>query len=152
MTTAKWLQPDQQQAWRSYRRMKALLDQRLYQDLNAETGLSEADYDVLSTLTEGPDRTWRSTDLAERLLWSASRLSHQIRRMEERGLVRRKKIAGDGRVALIELTAEGRKAIRAAAPGHVRSVRAHFVAVLGERDLAVLGRMCDKLVAHLESI
>src|SRR2546421_10608825 len=110
--------------------MRTLLDLQLARDLAHDAGLSEADYDVLSTLTEVEDRRWRARDLATRLRWSTSRLSHHVARMQERGLVAREGCDDDGRGAVIVLTDAGWKAIRDAAPGHVSSVRRHFIDLL----------------------
>lgn len=151
MPGTRWLTPDEENAWRSFRLMKALLDQAIYRDLAATTGLSEPDYDVLSTLTEAAGHRWRASDLAARLLWSSSRLSHQVRRMEERGLVRRQDDPADGRGAFVSLTPKGLRAIKGAAPGHVDSVRRTFVDVIGERDLKRLGAIAGTVIAHLRA-
>ncbi|MGB9112897.1 MAG: hypothetical protein WCF24_09255, partial [Acidimicrobiales bacterium] len=76
ISSTKWLTLDEQQAWRNYRRMRQLLDLQLARDLERDSGLSEPDYDVLTTLTERDDARWRMGDLATRLLWSTSRLAH----------------------------------------------------------------------------
>ena len=87
MAKMRWLEPAQEQAWRRYRRMRTLLDLQIARDLKKDSGLSEPDYDVLSTLSESPDGSWRAREFAARLLWSSSRLAHQVGRMEQRGLV-----------------------------------------------------------------
>ena len=66
--------------------MRALLDLRINRDLAQDAGLSEPDYDVLSNVSEAPDRTMRMNELASRMLWTPSRVSHQVRRMEQRRL------------------------------------------------------------------
>src|SRR4051794_1280908 len=123
MPRTRWLNPDQERAWRRYRRMRTLLDLQLARDLKQDSGLSEADYDVLPTVSEAPDGEWRASELAERLLWSTSRLAHQVGRMEQRGLVERRGSDEDARGAWVRLTAHGRQTLRAAAPPHVESVR-----------------------------
>src|SRR5438874_11820901 len=99
MARVKWLTPKQERAWRAYRRMRTLLDLQLARDLAEDAGLSEADYDVLSTLSEVSTHRWRASDLARRLLWSTSRLAHHVGRMERRGLVHRENSEEDGRGA-----------------------------------------------------
>jgi DNA-binding MarR family transcriptional regulator len=86
--SVRWLGPEEERAWRAYRRMRTLLDLRLSRDL-AALGLSDADYDVLSTLADSPDRTMRIRELAEWMLWSQSRLSHHLTRMRGRDLITR---------------------------------------------------------------
>ena len=145
----RWLTPAEEQAWRRYRRMRTLLDLQISRDLKTESDLSEADYDVLSTLSESRDNAWRARELAARLLWSTSRLAHQAGRMERRGLVTRAGVEGDGRGATIALTEKGLHVLRAAAPLHVASVRRHIVDVLSPSDVKALDRIASKVVAHL---
>src|SRR5437660_3421286 len=114
-----WLTAPQERAWRRYRRMRTLLDLQLARDLHRDSGLSGADYDVLSTLSEKAGGSWRARDLAAQLLWSTSRLAHHVGRMEQRGLVARQPCADDARGALISLTGQGRATLGKAAPPHV---------------------------------
>ncbi|TDP92110.1 MarR family winged helix-turn-helix transcriptional regulator [Labedaea rhizosphaerae] len=148
-TNSGWLDDEQQRVWRSYRRMAALLAARVNRDMARDSGLSEPDYDVLSHLSESPEHKARLSELAGRMLWSNSRLSHHLTRMQQRGLVRRCECPDDGRGANIVLTDEGLRAIEAAAPAHVASVRAHFVNLLDEDQLRVLGDIADTVLNHL---
>jgi DNA-binding MarR family transcriptional regulator len=150
MTEPRWLDPQEDRAWRGYRRMKALLDAQTGRDLAADAGLSEPDYDVLSNLTEVAGHSWRASELAARLLWSTSRLSHHISRMEAKGLVAREECGTDGRGAVIVLTSKGLQVIEAAAPCHVASVRRHFLDLLSRHELKALEGMAQKVVAHLD--
>jgi DNA-binding MarR family transcriptional regulator len=145
----RWLTPAEDRAWRGYRRMRTLLDLRLARDLAADAGLSEPDYDVLSTITEAPDSRWRASELAARLLWSSSRLAHHVGRMERRGLVTRLSADHDGRGAVVTLTDRGRAVLEAAAPAHVESVRRHLVDLLSEEQIGVLGDITETVLAHL---
>lgn len=145
----RWLEPTEERAWRGYRQVRRLLDLEINRDLAESSGLSEPDYDVLSTLTEVEGHRWRATELAARLLWSTSRLSHHLRRMEQRGLVGREECPEDGRGAVVTLTDRGWRTIQEAAPAHVESVRRHFVDVLTEAQLESLDEICRTLVAHL---
>jgi DNA-binding MarR family transcriptional regulator len=147
----RWLTPDEARAWRGYRRMRGLLDLRLARDLARDSGLSEPDYDVLSTLGETDGNRMRLTELAAHILWSNSRLSHHIARMEQRGLVTRDPCPDDGRGSLVTLTPAGRTAIEEAAPKHVASVRAHFVDLLTEDDLKTLATITERVLAHLHT-
>jgi DNA-binding MarR family transcriptional regulator len=150
MTSVKWLNDQEDRAWRGYRRMRTLLDLQISRDLAADSGLSDSDYDVLSTLTESSDPRWRAGDLAARLLWSTSRLAHHVGRMERRGLVRRAECVDDGRGATITLTTMGRQVLEAAAPPHVTSVRRHLIDLLSRDEIEVLGEISAKVLAHLE--
>src|SRR5262249_48747301 len=103
--------------------MRTLLDLQIARDLHRESGLSEADYDVLSTLSEKPEGCWRARDLAAQLLWSTSRLAHHVGRMEQRGLVARRPCPDDARGALISLTKQGRAPHRQGAQTPYRPLR-----------------------------
>jgi DNA-binding MarR family transcriptional regulator len=129
--------------------MRTLLDLQIARDLNRDSGLSEADYDVLSTLSEKPDSRWRARDLAAQLLWSTSRLAHHLGRMEQRGLIARQPCADDARGALISLTERGRATLREAAPPHVASVRGHMIDLLTAEEIAALDAIAGKVITHL---
>jgi DNA-binding MarR family transcriptional regulator len=132
--------------------MFTLLEGQLARELIDESGLSMADYTVLSNLVEAEGRAWRITGLADHMQWSQSRLSHQIRRMESRGLVRKENVTEDGRGTVAVLTREGRRAIAAAAPGHFRYVRRHMIDLLTDEQLKTLGDISETVVAHLMSL
>lgn len=144
-----WLDDTEARAWRGYRRMRALLDLRNARDLARDSGLSDADYDVLSNLSESEGHRLRLHQLATHMLWSRSRLSHHITRMERRHLVSREEDPSDGRGAVVVLTATGWDTIRAAAPLHVESVRRHFIDLLTREQLEVLGDVAEIVVRHL---
>jgi DNA-binding MarR family transcriptional regulator len=149
VTSPRWLTAPQEQAWRRYRRMRTLLDLQIARDLHHDSGLSETDYDVLSTLSEKPGSQWRARDLAAQLLWSTSRLAHHLGRMEQRGLVTRQPSADDARGSLISLTEPGRAVLQQAAPPHVASVRRHLIDLLTDEEVATLDTIAQKVVARL---
>ncbi len=150
MVGVRWLSGPEDRAWRGYRRMRTLLDLRLARDLADGSGLSEPDYDVLSTLTERPGSSqWRASELATHLLWSSSRLAHHVGRMERRGLVRRRPCPDDGRGAVITLTEQGRAVLERAAPGHVESVRRNFIDLLTPAEVDTLAGIAEKVTARL---
>jgi DNA-binding MarR family transcriptional regulator len=149
VASAGWLNDVEFRAWFGYRRMRLLLDAQVTRDLLRASGLSAADYDVLSALSDTEHHRQRVTVLAARMLWSKSRLSRHISRMESRGLVRRAEDATDGRRADVVLTDQGRQAIVDAAPGHVESVRAHFVNLLTEDQLRTFGDIAQIVLDRL---
>ena len=93
-------------AWRAFYEMQELLRARLEQHLQADSGLSNADYTVLVVLSEVPQGQQRAYELSRRLAWEKSRLHHQLTRMCGRGLVER--LNGDGRAVYVAITPEGR--------------------------------------------
>lgn len=149
--TTSWLSAEEEHAWRHYRRMRTLLDLAISRDMRQDSGLSEADYDVLSTLSESADDSWRARDLAARLLWSTSRLAHQVGRMEQRNLVSRSGTDSDGRGAVVALTRHGRDVLDAAAPRHVESVRRNVIDLLTPTEITALDRIAGKVVEHLQA-
>jgi DNA-binding MarR family transcriptional regulator len=106
------------------------------------------DYQVLSTLSEARDHRRRLTELAARMQWSPSRLSHHVTRMQQRGLVTRADCTTDLRAAYVVLTDTGWDAIKAAAPDHVASVRAHLIDLLSPQEIAALTSIGEKVAAH----
>lgn len=144
-----WLSDEEFRAWIGYRRMRALLDLQLTRQLAADQGLSEPDYDVLTSLSDAEDRRIRLSEMAERMHWTKSRLSHHVTRMQQRELVTRKECPSDGRGAFIVLTDHGMATLRAAAPGHVAAVREHFIDLLTEEQVRVLGELTETVVTHL---
>jgi DNA-binding MarR family transcriptional regulator len=141
----RWLTAEEQRAWRAYRRMVLLADSAIARDLSRDSGLSMPDYLVLSTLSESEGQRRRLTELAARMQWSPSRLSHHVSRMQQRGLVERADCVDDLRGAVILLTDAGWKAIEAAAPHHVGSVRRHLIDQLSAEDLDALTRIGEKV-------
>lgn len=146
----RWLDDAQMRAWLGYRRMRLLLDLQVSRDLAEDSGLSDADYDVLSNLSETEGHRLRLSELSAHMRWSKSRLSHHLTRMQQRGLVTREEHPSDGRGAVIVLTGDGWRAIRSAAPKHVESVRRHFIDRLTDEQIRVLGDIADAVVGHLD--
>jgi DNA-binding MarR family transcriptional regulator len=147
----RWLTDEEQASWRAWLSASLLLQDRLNSEIQAQHGLSIADYEILVRLSEAPDRQLRMSTLARTTLSSRSRLSHQIDRMEKAGLVERQSCADDRRGAYAVLTDTGWKALVAAAPDHVASVREHLVDQLSPREFAALGSACQKVADHLTS-
>jgi DNA-binding MarR family transcriptional regulator len=145
----RWLTEDEQGSWRAWLAASLLLQDRLNRDLQAQTGLTMADYEILVRLSEAPDRRIRMSELADLTLSSRSRLSHQIDRMGQAGLVERQVCEDDRRGQFAVLTDKGWTTLVDAAPGHVDSVRAHLVDVLSPADFTALGSSCEQIVAHL---
>jgi len=145
----RWLDDDEQRAWRSWVNASLLLPDRLSRDLAEKHGLTMADYEILVQLSEHPERRIRMSELAERTLSSRSRLSHQIDRMVDAGLVTREACTDDRRGSFAVLTVTGWDTIVAAAPDHVAAVREHLVDLLGPERFAEFGESCRMIVDDL---
>ena len=147
----RWLTDEEQQAWRATIHLSQLLLRQLDRDL-AAYGLNGRDYEILVELSEAPEHRMRMTDLADATSQSRSRLSHQISRMEKRGLVRRDDCEGDKRGTFAVLTSEGMAAIERTAPSHVENVRRHFVDRLTPRQLEEIRAAFEPIVDYLRKI
>ena len=146
----RWLDADEQKAWRAWLYSTLLLQDRLDRELTHETGISHAYYEILVALSEAPGRAMRMSELADRCLSSRSRLSHAVSRLEERGWVRRQVCESDGRGQLAVLTDDGFAALEAAAPVHVEGVRTHLFDQLTPQQVANMRDIGETLLRHLE--
>ena len=145
----RWLTPSEDRAWRAWLAMTERLRAQIARDLLVDSGLSDADYMVLVHLSEAEGRRVRMNDLAARLNWSKSRLSHQLARMQARGLVQREECPSDARGTFAVLGAGGLAEIERAAPKHVASVRRHLIDVLDAEQLSQLSAIAELVVGHL---
>jgi DNA-binding MarR family transcriptional regulator len=146
----RWLDVDEQRAWRAWLYSAQLLQDRLDRELTRETGISHAYYEILVALSETDGRRMRMSELADSCLSSRSRLSHAVARLEERGWVRREVCPEDGRGQLAVLTDEGFAALEAAAPVHVESVRAHLFDQLTQQQVENMRDLGETLLRHLD--
>jgi DNA-binding MarR family transcriptional regulator len=146
----RWLDADEQQAWRAWLYSAQILLDQLDRELTRETGTSHAYYEILVALSESDGRSLRMSQLADRCLSSRSRLSHAVSRLEERGWVRRQVCAEDGRGQLAVLTDEGLAALRAAAPVHVEGVRTHLFDQLSPEQVQNMRDVGETLLRHLD--
>src|SRR5487761_1752195 len=121
--TGMWLTVEEQRAWRTYLRHNSLLPAQLNRQLQQDSGLTLPEYEVLVQLSEAPQQQRRPFQICEALNWEQSRLSHQLTRMQHRGLIGRQECEADGRGAFVVLTEAGAESIHAAAPVHVAAVR-----------------------------
>jgi DNA-binding MarR family transcriptional regulator len=147
----RWLSADEERLWRRWLLVNARLSATLAREMQDDSGLSNSDFEVLVNLTDNPDGRVRVTDLASKLLWERSRVSHHVTRMEGRGLVERAGCAEDGRGAFVAITPAGRTAIERAAPGHVEAVRRLVFDALHEDDVSTMATLVDKVLNRLDA-
>lgn len=144
-----WLTADEQRAWRIYLRMNSLLPAQLNRRLQRDSGLTLPEYEVLVQLSEAADQRLRPFQICEALNWEQSRLSHQLARMQRRGLIARRECEADGRGAFVMLTEAGAESIRSAAPGHVAAVRELIFDRLTDDQRAAFEQACATVVEAL---
>ena len=146
----EWLNEEDHHTWRSMLRMHAQLTAALAQALKLDSAMSISDYEVLAILSEAPDGAVRARELRYELQWEKSRLAHHIRRMEQRGYVRRDTCTDDLRAPLISLTEAGVTAIRSAAPAHVARVRELFFSALTPAQARAMREAADAVLDNVE--
>ncbi len=138
MSGARWLDPDEQAAWRAFIESTKLVLDALDRQLQHDAAMPLAYYEVLVQLSEAPERTLRMRDLADLTLSSRSRLSHAVARLEQHGWVQRTDCETDRRGQNATLTDQGFATLVAAAPGHVETVRRVVIDGLDAEQLAQL--------------
>jgi len=147
----RWLDADEQRAWRAFLQASQLLFERLDRQLQRDAGLSHADYEILVRLSEAGGQRLRMSELAECTLFSRSRLSHAVARLERAGMVRRQSCPSDGRGTFAVLTATGRGVLASAAQAHVEEVRRQVFDQLSEAQVDELRRISDAIRERLVS-
>ena len=145
----RWLAQDELSAWMSYVAATALLESALDRQLQRDSGMPHAYYQILAMLSEVPGRTLRMSDLASITQSSQSRLSHAVSRLECKGWVRRVPCPDDRRSTLATLTDAGFQALAEAAPGHVRTVREHMFDRLTCEQVAQLREICSAVLSGI---
>jgi DNA-binding MarR family transcriptional regulator len=145
----RWLNAAEMKAWRRYIIASRRLLEALDDDLVAHD-ISMSDYEVLAQLSEAPDRRMRMSELADVAMISRSRLSHRIKVMEKAGWVKREACPIDKRGYFAVMTPKGWKAIVAAAPDHVASVRERFLDALDKGDQKVLAEIFERVAQRIK--
>jgi DNA-binding MarR family transcriptional regulator len=145
----RWLDEGEQRVWRSFLTATRLFYDQVERQLQQDSGLPHAYFEILVRLSEAPDRTLRMSQLASTSLSSRSRISHAVARLEEAGWVRRKPCPDDRRGALAQLTDDGLAHLQAAAPGHVETVRTYLFDPLTPEQQAALRDIADTIVANM---
>lgn len=150
MEEVQWLTEREERAWRALQFMQMRLEGELARRLAADSGLSYPDYLVLVALTDRSDGRLRLFELGDVLGWEKSRASHHVARMVGRGLVTKEQCPEDRRGFFVVLTIAGRRAIEAAAPGHVAAVRHLVIDRLDPEQLETVGAAAEAVLVGLD--
>ena len=145
----QWLDPREDRAWRAFMHAHHQLSVRLNRLLTLDSQLTLPDYEILAVLSEHPGGRMPAQELGTLLRWEKSRLSHQVRRMQDQGLIVREPNPADGRSTVIALLPAGRRAIEDAAPEHVRNVRRDFIDLFTPAELDTLAALNEQILRHL---
>lgn len=149
MAEPRWLNEQEARVWRGYLYLRRDLSGLLERQMLRDDGLSAAEFSLLVPLSESEGGVMRARDLGLAVGWERSRLSHQVSRMEKRGLLVRENCDEDARGSMVRLAEAGREAIVAAAPAHVEAVRRYFFDALNEDDLEVLTGIFERILSGL---
>jgi DNA-binding MarR family transcriptional regulator len=147
----RWLNAQEEAAWRAIAKLLVTLPWALECQLQQDAGLSFIEYHVLARLSEDPEHTLRMSELAMLANASLSRLSHLVKRLEARGLVRREVDPADGRFTNAILTKAGYSLLVASAPGHVARVRSLVIDPLSSAELSQLHAATERLQARIDA-
>jgi DNA-binding MarR family transcriptional regulator len=135
--------------WQAYRDLYQELARALEDQLLRDAGLSGSEYAVLVPLSHTPGGVLRARELGSELGWDRSRLSHLVRRMEQRGLVAREECSEDRRGSMVRLTDAGMAAVEDVAPAHSEAIRRYFFDQLANAELETLAAVFDRLLRGL---
>lgn len=147
---AEWLTKDELAAWVRVAAVLELLPGVLDSQLRRDADLTNFEYYVLAMLSEATDRTLRMTELAGQTNATLPRLSHVVRRLENRGLVERFPCPTDARATNARLTADGWRTVQDSAPGHVANVRKHVIDALTPEQVGQLTAITDAVLRRLD--
>ena len=148
--TTRWLDAEEEAAWRAIAFVMHRLTWALECQLERDADLSYIEYHTLVRLSEEPNHTLRMSELAIVTNQSLSRLSHLVKRLEARGLLRRETDASDGRCTNAILTEEGHARLVASAPGHVENVRALVIDAFSAAELRQLREASERILARID--
>jgi DNA-binding MarR family transcriptional regulator len=148
--TPCWLDEEQQATWRALHGAMVKLPWALECQLQRAAGLSLIEYYALAMLSENPGHTVRMSELAQLTNASLSRLSHLIKRLELRDLVRREPDPCDGRYTNAILTPAGLRLLTDSAPGHVAKVRDVVIDALSPAEQRQLRTAAERILERID--
>lgn len=128
----------EQKSWQNY--LDATLRSRaaVNRQLTDEHQLRVVDLRVLDILAKATDGSVRMGDLADAVESLPGRLTKRVRRLEERGLVRRETVPNDRRGVMAVLTDDGRAMVAKAAVTYAQSVRTDLLGGLSRAQVAAI--------------
>ena len=137
-------------AWRAFHKIGTSLLPHLGRQVTNHSGISGAEYVVLVALSELPVPSVNLNRLATGLGWEISRMSHQVSRMDEAGLLKKTKNLEDSRCFDVSITAKGRKIAEAAIPLQSKEINHCFSEVLTHAQMKSLIEISEAISNHMK--
>ncbi len=144
------LSSTQERAWRAFIDSGTVLTEALNRELQARHDLSLSQYRVLELLSAAEDNCMRMSDLADGVLSSRSKLTHQVGRMEQLGLVHRSACDSDARGVLAHLTDRGERWFEDAQVTYAEVVRRTFIEALNGDQLKAIESLFEQVTGALD--
>lgn len=125
--------------------------ERSMDEVFATHGLQAGWFDVLAGLRRaGGDCELTPSELTATMMLTSGGLTKRLDRLEEEGLIERRRDPRDGRGVLVRLTPAGHRRVDAAADDHLANQR-RVLAPLSERQRTELARSLRVLAVSLEA-
>ena len=138
-------------AWELYFTTTARLTERIEAALKCQAGLSMPEYSVLLMTDRAGEAGIRPSVLAHRVVFSRSRLTHTMKRLESRGLVSRRPCQGDGRGGLVFLTEGGKQLFDEAALVQRDVIRRLFLDDITPEEIDMLTGLFTRVSARIDA-
>ncbi|CAN5164950.1 MarR family transcriptional regulator [soil metagenome] len=142
--------PEERELWKAFYIMRRQLELTLERRLHADAGISSADYEILIALNEDPAKRLRAGQIGDIIGWEKSRVSHQITRMEQRGLVKREECGDDARGVWVVLTEDGDSAVLSTRRDRTAAIREYFFDVLTDDEKSVLMNISTRVLDRID--
>jgi len=137
-------------AWRAFHKIGTSLLPHLGRQITNHSGISGAEYVVLVALSELKVSSVNLNRLANGLGWEISRMSHQVSRMDDAGLVKKTKNLEDSRCFDVSITTKGRKIAEAAIPLQSIEINHCFSEVLTQAQMKSLIEISKAISSHMK--
>jgi len=141
----------EQRAWENFLDATLRVYGRVNRSLSERYGLTLVDVRLLEILDRSATGSARMGDLAEQLLSLPSRVTRQIRRLEQAGLVQRAASPEDGRGVLAAITDRGRDLVAESRATYAEGVRQHFLRPLTRPQMVAVGENCRRISTAIKA-
>ncbi|EJG15479.1 MarR family transcriptional regulator [Actinomyces sp. ICM47] len=138
-------------AWELYFTTTARLTERIEAALKCQSGLSMPEYSVLLMTDRAGEAGIRPSVLAHKVVFSRSRLTHTMKRLESRNLISRRPCQGDGRGGLVFLTDAGKRLFDEAAIVQRDVIRRLFLNEITPEEIDMLTGLFSRVSERINN-